>query len=700
MNSSNFHSQAFMEEAEELLAEIEDAVLEIEQDPKDKEAVDRLFRAMHTIKGSGGMFGFDDIADFTHHVENILDEVREGRVPVTKDLIDLVLASRDQINAMLNSAKQGIEVDKKEGDRIISALNALRPKSRSQPQDEPEDSQSLEVSPHPSEKTDTTEMTYRIRFCPDSHIFISGADPKDLLEELSVMGESILTIHTKDVPLLDEINAEQCYIFWDIVLTTTEHINTIRDVFMFVEDTSIVEIHVIDQEEKYQEFPENKKIGEILVERSAVSQEKLNEVLSTQKRIGDMLVQAEAVDRETLESALAEQFQVKKVRENRAKILAASSIRVAADKLDTLVDLVGELVTAQARLSQKAATEKDSELIAIAEELERLTGGLRDNTMSVRMLPIGTTFTSFKRLVRDLAGELGKNVGLVTIGGETELDKTVIERLKDPMVHIIRNCIDHGIEDPEIRGRSGKPEQGMVGLSAEHCGAHVVIDISDDGRGLDSAAIRQKAIEKGMLLPDAEISEKEAFHLICTPGFSTAEKVTDVSGRGVGMDVVKRNIEALRGVIDISSEKGVGTTISLKLPLTLAIIDGLMVTIGKDYFILPLSSVEECVELKQKDVEKVKGRSILNVRGEAVPYIRLREKFDINSQTPPLEQIVITEVNGERVGFVVDDVIGGHQTVIKSLGPAFKQVEDISGATILGDGTVALILDVNKLYLR
>jgi two-component system chemotaxis sensor kinase CheA len=311
------------------------------------------------------------------------------------------------------------------------------------------------------------------------------------------------------------------------------------------------------------------------------------------------------------------------------------------------------------------------------------------------MLQIGTTFATFRRLVRDLSGQLGKSIELTTTGGETELDKTVIERLKDPLVHIIRNAIDHGIEAPDVRRKAKKPEIGTIDLSAEHSGAHVLIRIRDDGKGLDPAMIRKKALEKGLLQGDEELDDQEALNLLFAPGFSTAEKVTDLSGRGVGMDVVKKSIESLRGSIDLTSVPGKGTTITLKLPLTLAIIDGLLVTIGSGFFVLPLSSVEECVELPKDS--KGKNGNILNVRGEIVPFVRLRDEYAIQDKVPNLEHVVIMETYGKRVGFVVDHVIGSHQTVIKNLGSAFQDARDISGATILGDGTVALIIDVNKI---
>jgi two-component system chemotaxis sensor kinase CheA len=348
-------------------------------------------------------------------------------------------------------------------------------------------------------------------------------------------------------------------------------------------------------------------------------------------------------------------------------------------------------------LSQTALSLGYLELLTIAEEVERLTGSLRENTMNIRMLPIGTTFSKFKRLVRDLSSELGKEIELTTDGAETELDKTVIDRLSDPLVHIIRNCIDHGIEPPAARIAAGKPRTGTIHLSAVHSGAHVLIRVMDDGAGLDAGAIRAKAVEKGLIQPDTALTKSELWELILAPGFSTAKRVTGVSGRGVGMDVVKRAIDALRGTIEIVSEKDRGTTITLKLPLTLAIIDGFLTTIGAEHFIFPLSLVEECVELDRTDRGGSRGRHLAHVRGDIVPYISLREHFMLGGTPSAFEKIVIAGVDGKRVGFVVDTVVGEHQTVLKSLGRYYQNVEGISGATILGNGTVALILDIPKL---
>jgi len=339
----------------------------------------------------------------------------------------------------------------------------------------------------------------------------------------------------------------------------------------------------------------------------------------------------------------------------------------------------------------------DTDLLLVAEEVERLVTELRDNTMSIRMLPIGNTFSKFKRLVRDLSTELGKEINLITEGEETELDKTVIEKLNDPLVHLIRNSIDHGIEAPDAREQSGKPREGTVKLTAEHSGANVLIHIADDGAGIDPEAIRLKAIERGMITAEDNLNEKELFSLIFAPGFSMAKKVTNVSGRGVGMDVVKRGIDALNGTLDIQSKMGEGATITLKLPLTLAIIDGLLVRIADAFFVLPLAAIEECVELTRQDIRKMHGRHMTHIRGEVVPYISLREVFKIPGELPAIEQIIINRIGDDRIGLVVDQVIGEHQTVIKSMGKFYRHVREISGATILGDGTVALIVDISQL---
>lgn len=681
----NNHAETYREEANELLTELETSLLELEERPDDMDLIGRVFRAMHTIKGSGAMFGFDDIAAFTHSIETVYDMVREGEISITRDLVSLTLSACDQIRKMAAGENTG-------GNEDIEAsfnemINQKSPAGKENP------AYSITENLHESS---SEYITYRIRFRPGRNIFMTGTNLVALLNELSELGKCHVTAQTIDIPKVEELDPEACYLFWDLLLTTKERLNVIRDVFIFVEEESEIKISVIDMENS-DEDDEYKKLGEILVEKNDLTPERLNSALKEQRRIGEVLVESDIVDSGMIRSALDEQKHVREIREKRTKEVLASSIRVASDKLDTLVDLVGELVTVQARLSQYSGSRNDSELTAVSEEVERLTSELRDNTMSMRMLPIGTTFSKFKRLVYDLSGNLGKIVKLTTDGGDTELDKTVIERLNDPMVHIIRNCVGHGIESPEVRKRSGKATEGNVHLSASHSGGNVLIQISDDGAGLDHEAIRSRAVEKGIIQPDAELTEKEIFFLIFEPGFSTAEKVTDISGRGVGMDVVKRSVESLRGSIDISSKKGNGMTITLKLPLTLAIIDGLLVDIGNDYYVMPISAVEECVEIERKEADKARQRNMMKFRGKVVPYLNLRDIFNIKGDRPDVEKVVIAETNGGMVGLGVDCLVGQNQTVIKSLSRIYKDVEGLSGATILGDGTVALILDVAQL---
>jgi two-component system chemotaxis sensor kinase CheA len=455
-----------------------------------------------------------------------------------------------------------------------------------------------------------------------------------------------------------------------------------------------------EQDDFEDDDPVLPKLGEILVKSGDVTEADIQEALRKQKPLGQILAEEGKIGPEKIEQAVKRQSEAKEQDASRKHQEALSSIRVAADKLDYLVDLVGELVIVQAQITQVVSERNDPTMTALAEELERLSDELRDSTLGIRMLPIGTSFSKFRRLVRDLSGNLGKEITLATSGADTELDKTVIERLGDPLVHLLRNSIDHGLEPPEERKAHGKPTQGTIFLSAEHSGGEVLIRINDDGRGMNPAVIREKGIERGLIAKDSDLSEKDLLKLIFEPGFSTAKEVTNVSGRGVGMDVVKRAIDSLRGTIDIDSKLGKGTSITIRLPLTLAIIDGLQVRVENEYYVIPLSLVEECVELNASDVDENSKQRILHLRGEIVPYIHLRDWFGVDGENPPIEQIVITGVEGSRVGIVVDTVIGEHQTVIKSLSRVYKDVEGISGATIKGDGSIALILDIPSLVRR
>lgn len=688
---SDLPEQAFREEAQELLTELETALLELEERPDDMEVVGQIFRAMHTIKGSGAMFGFNDISNFTHEVETIYDLVRNGQLGVSKALVEISLQARDHIQDLLEACCSGTQVDHAKSAELVEKLQEFLPESKTRaaaPQQQVSD-------------TDITEQrTYRIGFKPNLDILQNGTKISTLLDELAEMGSCSSVAQMGRIPSLDQLDPEQCHASWNILLTTTFGEDAIRDVFMFVEDDCKLDIHLIDTGDEGEE--ERQRLGDILIGRGEVTQKDIDRILAKSKRIGEMLVDAGLVDQDQIEAALQEQKVIREAREQRQskkpdKAPVASSLRVPAERLDDLVNLVGELVTVQSRLSQVAAIRHDADLDSISEEVERLTEELRDSTLNIRMLPIGSTFSKFKRLVRDIASSLDKEVEFETAGAETELDKTVIEQLNDPLVHIIRNSMDHGIEMPDVREATGKPRQGTVFLGAEHAGDSVIIEIRDDGKGLDAEKLRQKAISKGVISEDDTLSEQECFQLIFAPGFSTAEQVSGLSGRGVGMDVVKRAIEALRGSIELHSIPGEGTTVRMQIPLTLAIIESLLVTIDGNSFILPLTAVEECIELTQKDIEEAHGRHLAKLRGSLVPYVPLRKAFGISSEPPPIQQIVITQTGGRRLGFVVDNVIGEHQTVIKPLGPLYKDVRTISGGTILGDGSIALILDLTQL---
>ncbi len=696
--------ESFRDEAYELLNSLESSLLELETDPKNEDELSAVFRSMHTIKGSASMFGFQHISRFTHEVETVLDSVRNGTVPVTKQLITLTLAARDHIRFLLDNDEP--ESAGPESDSLIVQFHELAAPSGSGTvagQETTPDEQSQVVGADSGglakdagtasdrESHRGIETTYRVRFAPPRDIYRNGTNPLMLLKEMSELGEFTSVAHVENIPDMGDLDPELCYLSWDIIVTTDKGINEIRDVFMFVDDVAEIRIDVVADIDALLDGV-TKKIGEILLERGVVTADALRRAADRQQRLGRILVE-DGLDPHELDSALKEQRHVQRVRDRVQNEVAATNVRVSAAKLDELVDLVGEIVTLQARLSQLVEHDTNADLKTVAEGFERATDDLRDSTMSMRMVPIGTTFSKFKRLVRDLSEELGKKVEIVTEGGETELDKTVIDRLNDPLVHIIRNSVGHGIESPEARKTARKTETGTVRLSATHSGASVVISISDDGAGLNAERIRAKAISRSIITEDAQLTDKELYDLIFAPGFSTAENVTQVSGRGVGMDVVKQAIESLGGSVGVSSEPGIGARITLSIPLTLAIIDGLLVELGTGKYVFPLSAIEECIERTDSSSDA----RMINNRGELLPVVELRQVFAVNEPPPEIEQIVVVRSAENIVGFAVDRVVGEHQTVIKSLGRVFRDLECVSGATILGDGSVALIVDVQRL---
>lgn len=660
-------TQTFLLEAEDLLTQIEEIAIDLDQQPADSEAINRMFRAFHTLKGSGAMFGFDAVANFTHHVETVLDQVRAGALGITSPLLVLILAARDQIKTLLHDAANPSAAA--ESARIIAGLEQIAGAAAHG---------APPPSPHPKPAAAAAaQTTWRIRFRPSTTVTATGLDPASLLDELRALGPCEITADTAQLPELSALNPEHCYLSWDITLTTEKGRNAIKDVFIFVEDESQIEI----TEQGAAPLSANAHKDVAPITHAPV------EPVAPTPSVRPAAPVATTVPTATPAAPAPSPGAQKKPHID-------STIRVPSEKLDRLVNLVGELVMNQSRLAQISSRIDDGELSLPVEAIERLVAELRDNVLGIRMMPIGSTFSRFKRLVHDLSRELGKEIDLVTEGAETELDKTVLDQLGDPLVHLIRNCLDHAIELPEVRVAAGKPRRGTVRLAATHEGSQVVITIQDDGKGLDTEAIRAKAVERGLITAETSLSEREIFNLIFLPGFSTAKAITSVSGRGVGMDVVKKQLDALRGSIQLASQRGAGTTIQLTLPLTLAIIDGLLVELGGDRFIIPMSAVTENVEIHRAERSRQNGRNVVAVRGELIPYIRLRELFALPGDGPEIEKIVIARHEGQRVGLVVDRVLGNHQTVIQALGRFYQNINVCSGATILGDGRVALIFAV------
>jgi two-component system, chemotaxis family, sensor kinase CheA len=650
-------AEVFRQEASDLFEVLEGALLDLGLRPDDRELIDTAFRALHTIKGSGAMFGFDEVASFTHEFESAFDRVRKGEIKPSQALISVALAAKDYIRALIEAPET---TDSIIGDAILDDLRRFVG---------PAD-QGATAAVHIDEPVPaTTGGGWKLHLEFDSDVLRNGSNPLDYLDDLRKLGACFVTALTDDVPLLDELDPERCFLKWDVALHSDCDRAVIDDIFMFVQDDMKLVCAPLSTAEIPAPPANLDAAPPVKLEKSAVEPLPLDVTIDQANN-----------------PAPARRWDDK----------STATVRVQAERLDELMDRVGELVIAQARLSQLAAATDDISIKAIAEEIERLAASLRDTTMGARMVPIGSLFGRFRRLVHDLARDLGKPVDFVTSGEDTELDKTMIERLADPLVHLIRNSIDHGIEDTAGRSAAAKTEIGRIEVTAIHAGAQVLVTVRDNGAGLNTARIRAKAEEQGLIAPGAALSDQDIHQFLFHPGFSTAQTVSALSGRGVGMDVVKRTIEAMRGSIDISTILGKGTTVTLRLPLTLAIIEGLLIRVGEGRYIIPLSAVEECAELTSAE-ERARGRDFLNMRGDLVPFLRLRDLFDVAGQPDRYQKIIIASAGEARVGLIVDQIIGSHQSVIKSLSKLHSDVTMFSGATILGDGSAALILDVAQL---
>ena len=733
--------QVFVAECSELLEQLEQCLLQLETQPQDRELLDAIFRAAHTIKGSAGMFGFDAIVGFTHRLESLLDKLRDGELALSPDLCALLLRCGDHIKLLIGAAVDDTPLDQAaeaNGSELAAALDRYLTGNATHASPAP-DSLASDVAAYLNTTEDVPPLSpsadlaafmagefataaeeetsgddfWRIslQFGPD--VLRNGMDPLSFLRYLGTLGE-LVRVRTgiSRMPTLDEVDPESCYLDFDLDFDSSADKPAIESVFEFVREDCAIRMvppgrKVAELVAQIETMPpeEASKLGEILVAAKAVTNAELSDALATQQAerapelearpLGRILVDDTAVPMPIVDAALDRQQQLRAAKAQESRL-----IRVDADKLDQLINLVGELVIAGSGTFAVANRAQEVDVGESAAALLRLVEQVRDSALGLRMVAIGPTFQRFQRVVRDVSKELGKNIELSISGGDTELDKSVVERIADPLMHLMRNAMDHGIESPAARAANGKPERARVSMNAFHDSGSIVIEVSDDGGGLNLEKIRQRATERGLLAPGANPTPHELRQLIFEAGFSTADAVSNLSGRGVGMDVVRRNIESLRGTIEIDSEQGAGTTVRIRLPLTLAIIDGFMVGLGEARYVLPLDVVVECLEVSTQDAAAITDQGFINVRGEVLPVMRLRDVFGLGGKAGRRENIVVVRSGGMKAGLAVDELLGELQTVIKPLGKLFSYLQGISGSTILGSGEVALILDVPGLIKR
>jgi len=742
--------ETFMLEASELLLEMEAGLLTLERDGTDEESINSVFRAAHTVKGSSGLFGLDPVVRFTHVVESVLDRLRSHEIPVTEELIGVLLPCKDHIGDLIESTAGGEAHESPEqletGVTLLARLTPfLLPNSPAEAGPGTENEVEIPApgaSGSPVAEPPDPDLKHRmhlsLRFGAES--LRNGMDPLSFIRYLSTVGEVVeLTVVPDLLPEAEQMDPECCYLDFEVTLSTREPVETVEGVFDFVRDDS--DIRILTEQSPPAEYtelvasfgPYAATVGGILVQSGAISATDLRESIrigqsgpvftAAAKEVAgpggdpaDDLESAIPAQRTTDPEAAADGDNTERGDDRPldraapgpppppnalvpAKLRNAAergpsenqTIRVDAGRLDRLIDAVGELVIAGAGADLRASESHDEGLQTALGEVMRLVEEVRDGALQLRMVPIGTTFSRFQRIVRDVSAALGKDVALLISGGDTEVDKALVEQIGDPLTHLVRNALDHGIESAAVRATAGKPARGTLRLNAFHDSGSIVIEVQDDGGGIDPARILAKAIERGLVEADTSLSEKDIYALIFEPGFSTATEVSDLSGRGVGMDVVKRNVTALRGTIDVESH--LGETLRIRLPLTLAIIDGFLVEVGGATFVIPLDRVVECVELPLES----RGREYMGLRGDVLPFVRLRSLFEMHGDRPRRENVVVVEYAGTKTGLVVDALKGEFQTVIKPLGGLFGHVQGIGGSTILGNGDVALIIDVPML---
>lgn len=728
----------FLEEANDLTNNLENALLRLDINNVDESLIQEIFRIMHTIKGNSAMFGFKRIDEYTHNLESIYDLVRNNKISLSKEILDVSFIALDHINTLLKHENELPADLNEKHEKLLKGLlkmaedlqnesKGAKPKAAESVSPEPapvKEEQKVEVKIEErvsaEAKTITNENVFYIFFEPKPEIFKFGNNPFYLVEDVTKLGKARVYPKYNKLPNIGEIDPQLCYTNWEIVLITESDINAIKDVFIFVEDDCNIEIIKIENIQAIDEnfYSNLDAIGysDRYIDPSSIS----STIKASEKDVAKIeveVIQENAVKEEVVEIKAMQSEPVVEVvepiketsKKHEVKVSdkkhvanavvhkesSISSIRVSSEKLDGLMNLISEMVTLQARISLISNESENSELAVVSENLEKVSRRLRDTAFNICLVPLESILTRFQRLIRDVSVELNKEVQFVTKGAETELDKNIIDGLTDPIMHIIRNSLDHGLEIKEKRIENNKPVKGTIKLEAYYSGTNVYIEISDDGGGINTSKLRDKAIQKGLINTEDVLSHKELLELIFAPGLSTAAKVTELSGRGVGMDVVKRKIKDLRGEVEIDSELNVGTKITIKLPLTLSIIDGLLVKVGETLYIIPLNVVNFIFSAPKSKINSFNDLIVHN--GEEIPYIYLRKEFNENDDEFSYLQFVVVNYKEYKVGIIIDKVIGEYQAVLKPIGKLFKHQDFVSGATILGDGTIALVLDTNRI---
>ena len=712
--------EEFVEEVEEILQELEEGVLLLEDQPKKRSLIDQLFRNMHTIKGGAGMVMQKEMADYAHHFENLLDKARSGEIVCTPEMATLLLDSLDGYKSFLDTIRGSRELNQELIDETLSRINQFLPGSdyplTSEDRSVPEKTNSSDkqegIVPQTKEidkevewdDEEEDEKGYLLHLKFDEDMLLSGADPVLLIKELKEIGNLNLIPHFSGLPSLKNIDHEKLYLSWSAKLVTSKPTEEIDNILVFYQNKKN-DVRIEPVESPPPDPGARSADNEAHLKTSNQDQKEL-EVTNVDTNVNVKLSTEKDVKKEIAETKPNDKKIPDKKPPKEPEMQAVQSIRVAVEKLDRLQNMVGETVTNQSRLEQlsqeilKVDENLGEMLLQFVEDNEKSVRELQDQILQVRMIPVGSIFTPMKRTVRDFANSSNKKIKLEIEGGDTELDKTVTEQLHGPLVHLVRNSMDHGIEDPQTRENNGKDPNGTILLKASHQEGYVIVEIEDDGKGINSETVFDSAVKKGLVNPSDELSEQEIFQLLFVPGFTTTTEVTDVSGRGVGMDTVKRDIEALLGTIAISSEPNKGTNVKLKLPLTLAIIEGMMIEVGKQVFTLPLLSVQEALRPIPKQIKKVKDKGeLVEIRGEYIPLLRLHERLNLTPRfEKPTEGIVLVVQHANRNQcLLVDEIVDQRPVVIKSMEENFVQVPGIAGATILGDGNISFILDVPSL---